>query len=116
MVRTTHVSGLLTDLAVLTGQWLRRRPVQGWRAAFPGSIIGGFATGGVLGALAARRGGPGVLLAPAALCAIGGLSYWAFAAAERRRRLRRRATRWARRPATAERAPPSRAGQADVPS
>lgn len=90
VVRTTHVSGLVTDLAVATGQWLRGRPVQGWRAAFQGGVIAAFAAGGVAGTLAARRAGPGVLAAPAAVCLVGGGAYLGWTRATRRRRARRR--------------------------
>ena len=86
VVRTTHISGLLTDLAVLTGQWLRRRPVEGWRAGFQGGVIAGFAAGGVLGTLAARRAGPLALDVPAAVCVLGAGAYLGWMHATRRRR------------------------------
>lgn len=78
IVRTTHVSGLLTDLSVLAGNALRGRPVEGWRAAFQGSIVAGFVAGGVLGARAARDRGASVLFAPALICAAGGAVYVAW--------------------------------------
>ncbi|MGZ8493057.1 MAG: YoaK family protein [Gemmatirosa sp.] len=92
VVRTTHVSGILTDLAVQTGHWLRRRPVQGWRAAFQAGIVAGFVLGSVGGAWAARHGGAVVLLAPAALCLVGGMTYVVLTtrhARHRRSRVRR---------------------------
>jgi uncharacterized membrane protein YoaK (UPF0700 family) len=86
VVRTTHVSGLITDLAVLTGHWLRRRPVQGWRALFQASIIAGFVLGGIGGALAAQRDGPRALAGPALLCTIGGAGYVVWMSRRRRAR------------------------------
>jgi uncharacterized membrane protein YoaK (UPF0700 family) len=88
VVRTTHLSGLITDLAVLTGHWLRRRPVEGWRALFQGSIVAGFVIGGIGGALAARAGGPAVLAGPALLCALGGAGYVAWMSHRHARRAR----------------------------
>ena len=85
VVRTTHVSGLITDLAVLTGQWLSGRPVQGWRALFQASIIAGFVAGALGGALAVRRAGPVVLAGPAILCLAGGAGYVAWMSRRRRR-------------------------------
>ncbi|MBV9494959.1 MAG: DUF1275 domain-containing protein, partial [Acidobacteria bacterium] len=85
IVRTTHLSGLLTDLAVLTGDWLCRRPVQGWRAALQGGVIAGFIAGGVLGALAASRGGAMVLAVPAVPCLAGGGAYIAWISRRTRR-------------------------------
>lgn len=96
IVRTTHLSGIITDLAVLTGHWLRRRPVEGWRALFQSSVIAAFAAGGVLGALGGRRGGPLVLLAPATLCVAGGLVYARAVSQHRRARVARCAGRRAR--------------------
>lgn len=75
VVRTTHLSGIITDLAVLTGRWLRRRPVEGWRAAFQSGIVAAFVVGGIAGTSADQRVGPAALFAPAAACAIGGLLY-----------------------------------------
>jgi uncharacterized membrane protein YoaK (UPF0700 family) len=85
VVRTTHLSGLITDLGVLTGHWLTRRPVEGWRALFQGSIVAGFVAGAVGGAFAARYGGPSALAGPALLCTAGGVGYLAWMSRQRRR-------------------------------
>lgn len=50
LIRSTHLSGLFTDLGILTGQALRGLPTEPrrWKLCF--SVIGGFLMGAVAGA------------------------------------------------------------------
>lgn len=66
ILRTTHVTGIVTDLGVLLGQWLRHRRVDGWNFVLLGATLAGFLLGGGLGALGATLLG-GWATAPAAL-------------------------------------------------
>jgi uncharacterized membrane protein YoaK (UPF0700 family) len=54
VLRTTHVTGIVTDIGILIGHWLRHRREEPWRLLFLSCLLGGFALGGVGGAAAAR--------------------------------------------------------------
>jgi len=76
VVRTTHVTGIITDLGIALGQLLRRQAVDGRRAGLYSVLLAGFFLGGVCGSLGFYRIGYNALLMPAALTAAGGLSYF----------------------------------------
>jgi uncharacterized membrane protein YoaK (UPF0700 family) len=50
-IRTTHVTGMVTDLGVIVGHWLRHRRFSRWKAAVLSVMTGAFLIGGVLGAV-----------------------------------------------------------------
>ena len=50
LIRSTHLSGLFTDLGILTGQALRGLPTETPRWKLCASVIGGFFLGAVAGA------------------------------------------------------------------
>ncbi len=66
-VRTTHLSGMFTDLGIGLGHLLRGMPLPVRRLTLSGLIISGFLGGGVLGAWLYRHFGYDALLAPALL-------------------------------------------------
>jgi len=72
VVRTTHLSGLFTDLGLLTGQGLRGLPpnLRRWKLCL--TAISGFLAGAIAGAAAFRNLGFHTLLIPAALTAAAG--------------------------------------------
>ncbi len=76
IIRTTHVTGLVTDIGVMFGHWLRHRQVQAWKVRFLFIILLSFTVGGVIGAMADLRFGPVCLVVPAAGALIGGGIYW----------------------------------------
>ena len=76
IIRTTHVTGLVTDIGVMFGHWLRHRQVQAWKIRFLFIILLSFTVGGVIGAMADLRFGPVCLVVPAAGALIGGGIYW----------------------------------------
>ncbi len=47
-IRTTHVTGIVTDLGVLIGEAIRHRTIRGWKVALLATLLVGFATGGIL--------------------------------------------------------------------
>jgi uncharacterized membrane protein YoaK (UPF0700 family) len=67
VVRTTHVSGMFTDLGIFLGHWLRGMPVEGKRITLSLYVIAGFASGGLAGGLAFAWLGYRALLLPAVL-------------------------------------------------
>lgn len=78
VIRTTHVTGIITDLGVLAGHWLRHRRVRAWRVLLLAGILSGFFTGGVAGAVIVTRLGARALLLPSAACILAGLVYYAW--------------------------------------
>lgn len=76
VVRTTHMTGVLTDLGIAIGKALARRGVTGWRVALYLTLFSGFALGGLAGALAHGRFGHGALAFPIAVAGLGGLTYF----------------------------------------
>ena len=75
VVRTTHLSGMFTDLGIGLGHALRGLPLQRRRLALCTLIIAAFLVGGVLGALAFARIGTDALLVPAVLTGVVGTGY-----------------------------------------
>lgn len=78
VVRTTHMTGIVTDLGFHVGQVLAaRRQVEG-QFALQLSILGAFTVGGVLGAVAAARVGSQALYLSAGAVAISAGIYEAL--------------------------------------
>lgn len=50
VLRTTHLTGVLTDLGILLGHWLKREAVSKAKACILSSILGGFLAGGIFAA------------------------------------------------------------------
>ena len=75
VVRTTHLSGMFTDLGIGLGHLLRGLPVPLHRLTLSGLIISGFLAGGVLGAWLFARWQYDALLVPAVLTGLSGLGY-----------------------------------------
>jgi uncharacterized membrane protein YoaK (UPF0700 family) len=75
ILRTTHVTGIVTDLGVLLGHKLRGTPVEGRRVRLLLLIVAGFVGGAAAGALLFRRFDYGALLLPVVLTGGAGLLY-----------------------------------------
>jgi uncharacterized membrane protein YoaK (UPF0700 family) len=78
VVRTTHLSGMFTDLGIFLGHWLRGLPVDPRRLRLCLLIISGFFIGGIGGAAAFHQLGYAALLIPSALTAFTALAYGFF--------------------------------------
>lgn len=76
IVRTTHVTGIVTDLGIALGKWVSRRGVDWWRVQIYCGILTGFVCGGMIGALAWETLGARALMIPAAVLALMGVVYW----------------------------------------
>lgn len=76
IIRTTHMTGILTDLGFLLGQTLKGQRRRGRQVLMLSSLLIAFLFGGVLGAIVGaddpRRG----LLIPSALLALMGIGYF----------------------------------------
>ncbi|WP_269790742.1 YoaK family protein [Stenotrophomonas sp. Iso1] len=75
VVRTTHLSGMFTDLGIGLGHLLRGLPLPVRRLTLSGLIISGFLAGGVMGAWLFVRWQYDALLVPALLTGLVGLGY-----------------------------------------
>lgn len=78
VLRTTHVTGIVTDLGVMAGHWLRHRRINRWKPLLLGSILGSFFVGGMLGHLAFVAWGVAALIASAAGCIAAGALYFGW--------------------------------------
>lgn len=67
VVRTTHVSGMFTDLGIFLGHALRGLPVDARRLRLCTVVITGFLGGGIAGAAAFHRIGEATLFIPGGL-------------------------------------------------
>lgn len=77
VIRTTHVSGMFTDLGIFLGHALRGRHPNILRMKLSFLIISGFFCGGVAGAIAFTRIGYFTLVFPAALTGLAAVAYFA---------------------------------------
>jgi uncharacterized membrane protein YoaK (UPF0700 family) len=84
VIRTTHISGMLTDLGIFLGHTLRGLPVDSRRLRLCFLVISGFLVGGIAGAAAFDRLGYAALFIPAGLTAITSLVYGAYLLRNRR--------------------------------
>ena len=75
VVRTTHISGMFTDLGIFIGHALRRLPVDSKRLRLCLLVISGFFCGGIAGAIVFRFWGAATLYIPAALTGLAAIGY-----------------------------------------
>lgn len=78
VVRTTHVTGVVTDLGLSLGHALRGAGFDRRRVGLHSVILLGFVLGSALGGLGWERWRHAALLAPAAICAAAGAGYAAM--------------------------------------
>jgi len=75
VIRTTHVTGIITDLGIVAGQLLRGRSLDRRRTGLYLVLLSGFFVGGICGSIGFGRIGYGMLLLPAALTGTAGILY-----------------------------------------
>jgi uncharacterized membrane protein YoaK (UPF0700 family) len=85
IIRTTHVTGLFTDLGLMLGRALRGIKADRRRARLYIVIILGFVAGGSAGAVAYRQFTYYALVFPAFLALFLAMAYWSFWFAQQRR-------------------------------
>jgi uncharacterized membrane protein YoaK (UPF0700 family) len=76
--RTTHVTGIFTDMGIYLGQMLRRLPVDTLRLRLCALVAGTFMLGSATGAQLFRLLGEHTLLIPAVLTGVCGVSYGVY--------------------------------------
>jgi uncharacterized membrane protein YoaK (UPF0700 family) len=85
VLRTTHMTGIITDLGIALGLAARGSPVDWRRLRLYLVVLAGFFAGGVLGTFGYVRFGSDILLFPAIIAGATGLGYTAFKHRERQR-------------------------------
>jgi len=75
VVRTTHISGMFTDLGIFLGHSLRGLPVDTRRLRLSVLVISGFLCGGIIGTLLYQKLDYAALYVPAALTAATAFIY-----------------------------------------
>jgi uncharacterized membrane protein YoaK (UPF0700 family) len=83
-MRTTHITGMVTDLGIACGHLLRGSAVDWFRFRIYGVLFLGFFAGGLIGTLGYHRFRYDTLLFPAVLSGITGIGYTAMKHFERR--------------------------------
>ena len=73
VLRTTHITGLLTDLGQLIGMRLRGHPIEGWKITTPLVLAAAFALGSTVGAILNLKTGIPVTVACGATYVTGGI-------------------------------------------
>lgn len=71
ILRTTHMTGLFTDLGITFGMRLRGYEVPLWKISVPALLIGSFILGGLVGALCHNHGYNTGLIAGLSYSAVG---------------------------------------------
>lgn len=85
IVRTTHLSGMFTDLGIFLGHYARNLPVDSRRLRLCVTVISGFLLGGIVGTTMFKSLGYSALRIPAALTATSSVAYMIY----RTRRIRK---------------------------
>ena len=75
VVRTTHISGMFTDLGIFLGHAIRGLPVDAQRVRLCFLIITGFFTGGVVSALLFPSLSYATLYVPGGMTAVASIAY-----------------------------------------
>lgn len=78
MIRSTHVTGTVTDIGVMIGHWIRHRQIERWKLMFLIATILAFTAGGWIGAVLNLSYGVKSLLVPAAGVAIAAAIVWRY--------------------------------------
>ncbi|GGD74232.1 YoaK family protein [Lacimicrobium alkaliphilum] len=83
VVRTTHLTGIFTDLGIMLGEAFRGKPFDNRKALLFLLIISGFIIGGISGAMLFARYTFLTLLLPASICLFLALAYRFYRATSR---------------------------------
>lgn len=84
IIRTTHLTGLVTDLGAKIGHWLRGSPMDKRKLWFYISLLSGFISGGTVGTIMFETLGYKTWLIPVLITATSGASYMTYALRLRR--------------------------------
>jgi uncharacterized membrane protein YoaK (UPF0700 family) len=88
VIRTTHMTGIITDLGIAAGHLMHGQSVDYRRLRLYAALLLGFFIGGLLGAVGFAHFGYDTLFFPAVLSGLAGLGYMASRTYERYKRKR----------------------------
>ncbi|MET0263051.1 MAG: YoaK family protein [Rariglobus sp.] len=86
IIRTTHMTGVVTDLGLACGHFLRGLEVEWGRLRLLATLLAGFFIGGIFGAIGFRHLAYETLYIPAALTGLTGIAYSIYKHIERVRK------------------------------
>jgi len=75
VLRTTHITGLLTDLGIHIGMKLKGHTIDGWKIYLPGLLVASFFMGSLLGAWEYRQLGTDLILYLGIAYIVGGVGW-----------------------------------------
>lgn len=75
VIRTTHVTGIVTDLGIMAGHWLRGEYVRSWKVYLLLAVFSGFVAGGIVGGAVFAHVGLKALRYAAVACVTLGVAY-----------------------------------------
>jgi uncharacterized membrane protein YoaK (UPF0700 family) len=75
VLRTTHVTGIVTDIGVLIGQRMRHKQIRIWKLLLLLTLLLSFFSGGLLGAVLYHQLGMLALSLAAGVCFVAGTGY-----------------------------------------
>ena len=78
IIRTTHMTGIVTDIGVILGNWLRRKDVRPWRLFLLVSLLLSFIFGSFLAVFIPTLSGTPNLIWAAFVCITSGSVYLAY--------------------------------------
>lgn len=78
VIRTTHITGTMTDLGAMLGQLLRGHDIDRRKVGLYLLLVAGFMLGGLLGAYGFLRFGFHILWLPIAITQFLALIYWSY--------------------------------------
>lgn len=76
LIRTTHITGTMTDIGVMIGHWIGHREIARWKLGFLTALAVAFGIGGWLGAWLDLKYGPLCLALAAVGCVGAGAAVW----------------------------------------
>lgn len=76
VLRTTHVTGIVTDLGVLIGHWIRHKHIEFWKFVLLFVSLIGFFCGGVVGSYLALHIGLSCIIFASIGCYLSGIGYY----------------------------------------
>ena len=75
-IRTTHVSGIVTDLGLLLGHFVRGHSINGKKIGLLISLLIGFLFGGIFAAYLFMKGGKAMMIFPSVMAFSIAIGYW----------------------------------------
>ncbi|KAI9175616.1 hypothetical protein H9P43_006979 [Blastocladiella emersonii ATCC 22665] len=88
VLRTTHMTGITTDIGIVLGQWASRNPrAETWKLKVLGPLWLGYLSGGITGALFYGWMADDAILVPAAVLCLAAIFYLTWAPAREAREL-----------------------------